>query len=63
MHDMVTKETFVLGWKNKGLVQVKDSEHERDISRVFPKLYKVGNVVNKGLSKEEQNKFRKKNCL
>ena len=29
-------------------------------SRVFPKLHKVGKVVNKGLHEEEQNKFSKK---
>ena len=25
--------------------------------RIFPKIYKVGNVANKGLHEEEQNKF------
>ena len=30
------------------------------ILRVFPKLYKVGNNVNKGIRKEEQNKFSKR---
>ena len=28
--------------------------------QVFPKLYKVGNVVNKGSRGEEQNKFSQK---
>ena len=27
---------------------------------VFPKLYKVGNAANKGLHREEQNKFSQK---
>ena len=29
-------------------------------NRGFPKLYKVGNIINKGLHREEQNKFSKK---
>ena len=30
------------------------------LNRVFPKLYKVGNVANKGLHREKQNKFNQK---
>ena len=30
---------------------------------VFPKLYKIGNVVNTGLFREEWNKFSPKNII
>ena len=33
------------------------------VIRVFPELYKVGNIVNKGLHGRQQNKFSKKNEL
>ena len=42
---------------------------EKNLSRVFPMLCKVGNVANKGLHGEEQNKFTQKiapsttNCM
>ena len=32
-------------------------------SRVFSKLYKIGNVGNKSLRKEEQNKFSSKSYI
>ena len=34
--------------------------HDMYDIRIFPKLYKVGNIVNKGLHREEQNKFSNK---
>ena len=34
-----------------------------EASRTFPQLYKVRNVGNKGLYKEEQNKFSKNSYL
>ena len=42
------------------MVSFKNKSVNDKIDRVFPKLYKVGNVANKGLREEEQNNLCKK---
>ena len=45
------------------LLSAKVAADEWFIPSSFPKLHKFGNVASKGLHKEEQNKFTKRNCL
>ena len=48
---------------NQNFAGIESSNYRLTIyhfSRIFLKLYKVGNAFNKGLHKEEQNKFNQK---
>ena len=60
---IIPKLASSLHFLTRHLAQHVPTRSKNNINPVFPYLYKVGNVVNKGLCRENQNKFTKKNAF